>query len=224
MTAALPLPEGDRIVSLMNWDASTSNHERRLLNDLSSWRGMTSVEDIGVSRNVERTLIVDQPRARNDRRSPKFGVGIPRRAACRRLRGRHLLPEDERPGAPDVIVIGHDEWLRRFDADPDIVGRSLQLGQHHATPSSASCPKGLPSRSTTVSGFRGALTLAVRAAHRPGGQCVREARAGRHARERASRARRDWPARGREHRRPRTSTCARGSCPTPMPTTTWTIR
>ena len=44
------------------------------------------------------------------------------------LRGRHLLPEDEQPGAADAIVIGHREWVRRFDADPDIVGRSVQLG------------------------------------------------------------------------------------------------
>jgi predicted permease len=44
------------------------------------------------------------------------------------LRGRYLLPEDERPGAPDAIVIGYDEWVRTFDGDPAIVGRSLQLG------------------------------------------------------------------------------------------------
>jgi predicted permease len=27
-----------------------------------------------------------------------------------------------------VIVIGYDEWLRRFDADPNIVGRTVRLG------------------------------------------------------------------------------------------------
>jgi predicted permease len=43
-------------------------------------------------------------------------------------RGRTLLPEDERAGAPDAIVIGHDEWVRRFGADPDIVGQSVGLG------------------------------------------------------------------------------------------------
>ena len=26
------------------------------------------------------------------------------------------------------MVIGYDEWVRRFDGDPDIIGRSLQLG------------------------------------------------------------------------------------------------
>jgi len=40
-------------------------------------------------------------------------------------RGRTLLPQDEHAGAPDAIVIGHDEWVRRFGADPDIVGQSV---------------------------------------------------------------------------------------------------
>ena len=44
------------------------------------------------------------------------------------FRGRYLLPEDERPDAAAAILIGHDEWVRRFGADPEIVGRSVQLG------------------------------------------------------------------------------------------------
>ena len=44
----------------MNWDASTNNHERSLLADFESWRGMTSLEDVAISRSVERNLIVDQ--------------------------------------------------------------------------------------------------------------------------------------------------------------------
>ena len=26
------------------------------------------------------------------------------------------------------MVIGYDEWVRRFDADPNIVGRTVRLG------------------------------------------------------------------------------------------------
>ena len=49
-------------------------------------------------------------------------------AGVEALRGRYLLPEDEAPGAAGAMVIGYDEWVRRFDGDPDIVGRSLRLG------------------------------------------------------------------------------------------------
>lgn len=126
-TATLPLPEGERIVSLMNWDANSSNRERRLLNDLASWRGMRSVTDMAVSRNVIRTLI-EKDRTPEVIAVAEISASAFRVAGVPAFRGRYLVPEDERPGAPDVMVIAHDEWERRFNSDPEIVGRSLQLG------------------------------------------------------------------------------------------------
>ena len=82
-----------------------------------------------MTRNVVRTLI-DDGRAPETISVAEISASAFRVARVPALRGRYLLPEDERPGAPDVIVIGHDEWVRRFNADPDIVGRSLLLGQH----------------------------------------------------------------------------------------------
>jgi predicted permease len=42
--------------------------------------------------------------------------------------GRVLRADDERSGAPSVVVIGHDLWRAQFGSDPDIVGRPLQIG------------------------------------------------------------------------------------------------
>jgi putative ABC transport system permease protein len=41
--------------------------------------------------------------------------------------GRTLLPEDDRRGAAHVAVMSHGCWVRRFGADPHIVGRRLML-------------------------------------------------------------------------------------------------
>jgi putative ABC transport system permease protein len=127
MGTTLPLPESDRLVSLLNWDASTSNRELRLLYDLEAWRDAKSVEDLSVSRNVQRNLIVGG-RAPEVVLVAELSASAFRAARVGASRGRTLLPEDERPGAPDAIVIGHDEWVRRFGADPDIVGQSVRLG------------------------------------------------------------------------------------------------
>jgi putative ABC transport system permease protein len=42
--------------------------------------------------------------------------------------GRVLRADDESPGAPNVVVIGHDLWRAQFAGDPEIVGRSLRIG------------------------------------------------------------------------------------------------
>jgi hypothetical protein len=41
------------------------------------------------------------------------------------VRGRVLQPEDDRPGAPRVVLLGHGFWSRQFASDPGIVGRTL---------------------------------------------------------------------------------------------------
>ena len=43
------------------------------------------------------------------------------------LMGRPLLETDEVPGAPPVVVLGYDQWLRRFGGDPDIIGRTVRI-------------------------------------------------------------------------------------------------
>ena len=41
--------------------------------------------------------------------------------------GRTFLPEEDRPGANRVVVISHELWQRRFGADPQLIGRTLNL-------------------------------------------------------------------------------------------------
>ena len=127
MDPRLPLAEGDRIVSLINVDASTSNDEMRLIRDYETWRGLTAVEHLSIARTVSRNLLVEgrssEPVTVVEISASAFPV-----ARVEPMRGRYLLPEDEAPGAAGVMVIGSDEWLRRFNADPDIVGHSVRLG------------------------------------------------------------------------------------------------
>ena len=42
-------------------------------------------------------------------------------------RGRVFTPEDGIPGNDKVVLLGDGLWKRRFGADPDVVGRTLQL-------------------------------------------------------------------------------------------------
>ncbi len=41
--------------------------------------------------------------------------------------GRAFLPEEDQPGRNGVVLLNHAFWLRRFNADPAVVGRTLRL-------------------------------------------------------------------------------------------------
>jgi predicted permease len=46
--------------------------------------------------------------------------------------GRGFAPEEESPGADKVVVISDALWRRRYGADPNLVGRTIELnGQNH---------------------------------------------------------------------------------------------
>ncbi|MGB3497887.1 MAG: ABC transporter permease, partial [Rhodanobacter lindaniclasticus] len=49
------------------------------------------------------------------------------------LLGRGLLPSDEAPGAPDVVLLGESLWRRGFKADPHIAGRAVRINGEWAT-------------------------------------------------------------------------------------------
>ena len=126
-TAVIPLAEGERVVSLISRDASTSNGEMRVVHDYGRWRDMKSVEDLGIWRQSSRNLIVE------GRPAEAVGVAEVTAAAFRvpridAFRGRYLVDEDFAAGAPGAIVIGYDEWVRRFGGDPGIIGTPVQLG------------------------------------------------------------------------------------------------
>ncbi len=47
--------------------------------------------------------------------------------------GRVFLPEEGRPGGNRVVILSHGLWLRRFGADPRIIGKSLTLDDQSYT-------------------------------------------------------------------------------------------
>ena len=54
-----------------------------------------------------------------------LGVGV--------LHGRPLQPPDDVFNGPLVAVLGHDYWVRRFGADPGVVGRTVRVNTRPAT-------------------------------------------------------------------------------------------
>lgn len=47
--------------------------------------------------------------------------------------GRDFIEDDNREGAPAVIIIGHDVWQSRYGGDPAVVGRSVRVNGQPTT-------------------------------------------------------------------------------------------
>src|SRR5580692_6979622 len=43
------------------------------------------------------------------------------------LMGRTFLPDDDKLGAPPVLVLSYEYWKNKFGADPDIVGKTFEM-------------------------------------------------------------------------------------------------
>ena len=43
------------------------------------------------------------------------------------LHGRLLLPEEDTPGKPPVVILSHGFWRRVFNAEPNVIGRSITM-------------------------------------------------------------------------------------------------
>jgi predicted permease len=51
----------------------------------------------------------------------------------RPIRGRNFLPDDDRPGASPVVLLGYDLWKSRYGLDPAIVGGMIRVNEVPAT-------------------------------------------------------------------------------------------
>ena len=129
----IPLPDGDRIVRIDNWDAAESEVEPRSLYDFQLWREqLTAIRELGAYRAFERNLItpdgIAYPTAVAEISASAFPL-----ARVQPLLGRALMDSDAEPGAPDVVVIGYDVWQRRFSGDRGVLGQTVRLGRTPAT-------------------------------------------------------------------------------------------
>ena len=125
---ALPFPQGDRVVAVKYVLTKTGGTDKHVLEAFSAWRDrLTTLEHVGAFRNEPRNWVAPgappEPIKVAEITSSAFDL-----AQTPPALGRYLLRSDEAAAAAPVVVIGHDAWRLRFNADPLIVGRTMQLG------------------------------------------------------------------------------------------------
>ena len=131
----LPLPGGDRIVEIR--DLGRRGERSRGTGAAAtswSWRDTAAIGD-GPRRLAGLEPQLDRRRRRRTSR-PGGGderVGFPHRRRRAAPRAASSSPPTSRPAASPVAVIGYDVWRTRFGSDPNVLGRTVQLGNEYVT-------------------------------------------------------------------------------------------
>jgi putative ABC transport system permease protein len=124
----IPLDEGERIVGIQVWSVQNFNAMRQLGFDFNIWKSeLKTVRDLGAFRPIVRAIGANDGKAEPGRGVEMSASGF-RVARVNPLLGRYLIDDDERPGSPLVVVLGHDIWSARFGSDSALVGTNVKIG------------------------------------------------------------------------------------------------
>lgn len=123
----LPFLEPERLTSIANVVEKTAGAKRpsSVGQYLDFKAHADRFESFGYFTTTNATI--------GDPDTPVRGVGIQVSAGflsvlgLQPLLGRFFLPEEQKPGQEQVVVLSHAAWQRRYHGDPKVVGREMRL-------------------------------------------------------------------------------------------------
>jgi putative ABC transport system permease protein len=126
-TTTMPIDDDDRVVAIQVWEPERSRRGGISIDDFERWRDRArSLESVGAFRTVEHDFYRGDGRIDTVQVAEMSAAGF-RIARVPAVLGRTLAPDDERPDAAPVIVLGYDEWQSRFAGDSGVLGRVVRL-------------------------------------------------------------------------------------------------
>ena len=132
LVRGLPVDDQDRIMALAMRDPD--GRERRLSYlDFRDWRAEATAFS-GIAAYGEPAMTVGDPGLATERLpGARVTANTFRLLGVEPLLGRDFRPEDDRPGAAPVVVLGHGIWTSRYGADPEVLGRVVRVDGAPAT-------------------------------------------------------------------------------------------
>src|SRR5919205_2741779 len=123
----LPFEQPDRLVQV--WEASAKRGRNEIpasFPNFADWRDQNRVFEQTVAYSAwsfNLTGSAEPERIRSAIVSPAFFSTI----GIKPILGRTLLPGEDQPGKDLSVVISRSLWQRRFNSDPNVVGKAVEL-------------------------------------------------------------------------------------------------
>src|SRR5918999_783785 len=123
----IPLPDGNAIVALRNWNVADQAEVPASRRDYELWRdGLSTITDLSAVDVEERNIAVGagpgQPDTVANVTASTFAL-----TRVPAFMGRTLQEADEWGGADEVVVVGYDFWQNKLDGAADAVGRVIRI-------------------------------------------------------------------------------------------------
>ena len=125
----LPYAQSEQLVSVMHQTSAPGSGERQWgLSSVGYFHFREQVrafEDMGAYRSFSVSLTVPGSEA-VEARVAQVTASMFTTLRARAALGRLILPDDDRPRTPRVVVLSHEFWRRQFSEDPSVIGRSIE--------------------------------------------------------------------------------------------------
>jgi len=124
----LPYPESDRLV-YVGWsrDGESDNKIELTASELSEWRGGQSTLEVLSAVRLGTMDLAGGEGPPESVSGAQVTADAFETLRIRPAQGRGFLPHEGVPGGPDVMILGHGLWTRRFGGDPEVLGRTVRV-------------------------------------------------------------------------------------------------
>src|SRR5207247_2547723 len=125
----LPFNEADRIMALNSRDRVRARDMGTSYLDFKDWSA-ASRSFAGLAAYTGSTVNVSDEGRTPERFSGAFvSANMFKLIGQQPILGRDFLPEDDRPGALPVVLLGHGVWKNRYGSNRSILGRPIKLNE-----------------------------------------------------------------------------------------------
>ncbi len=125
MLKPIPFADADRLVMFMSTSSQGSGTGASPAK-FAHWRQQTSIVEYA-SAFQDRVVNYTGGEVPEQLRSTQASADFFRLLRAPIELGRTFTPEEDLPNGDRVVLLSHQLWVRRFDSDPDILGKTMSL-------------------------------------------------------------------------------------------------
>ena len=129
----VPMPDADRVMAIGSTDRVRNRNQGVSYLDFRDYRDSTKTFDLLSMYTGTIANLSDEGQPPERYNGAQVDATAFRIMGQQPVLGRAFTPEDDRPGAPAVAIIGHGVFVNRYGSNPSAIGRSVRINDMPAT-------------------------------------------------------------------------------------------